>query len=218
MVDSVMHARNRFLKPDGLVVPSQCSILLAAASTPAFYQETVSYWSDVYGFQMRSMAQDVHKEAHVAVFPSDCIVSSSAVIKNVHVSLDSAKDSDFSSPFSLTISQAGSTTVHGFLGWFDTFFTTDGRLVDGSTLDKTQDSLKAKTGEVAFTTGPRGTPTHWKQTLFMFKHPIAVKQGDVISGTLYCRKRGDNSRELEVDATWRVGEDGEQSAQSWVVC
>lgn len=32
-------------------------------------------------------------------------------------------------------------------------------------------------GEVFFTTGPRGTPTHWKQTVFLLKEPLVVVQG-----------------------------------------
>lgn len=32
-------------------------------------------------------------------------------------------------------------------------------------------------GEVFFTTGPRGTPTHWKQTVFLLKEPLVVVEG-----------------------------------------
>ena len=29
----------------------------------------------------------------------------------------------------------------------------------------------------SFSTGPRSTPTHWKQTLFLLREPIVVDEG-----------------------------------------
>lgn len=49
MLDSVIVARDRFLRPGGLVAPSQCSIILAAVQDEVVYNDTVSYWNDVYG-------------------------------------------------------------------------------------------------------------------------------------------------------------------------
>jgi protein arginine N-methyltransferase 3 len=49
MLDSVIVARDRFLKPGGLVAPSQCSIILSAVSDEAVYNDTVKYWDDIYG-------------------------------------------------------------------------------------------------------------------------------------------------------------------------
>ena len=49
MLDSVLHARDRWLKPHGLMVPSQTSILLAAADLTDFTHDRVDFWNDVYG-------------------------------------------------------------------------------------------------------------------------------------------------------------------------
>jgi len=49
MLDSVIVARDRFLKAGGLVAPSQCSIILAAVQDEAVYNDIVSYWNEVYG-------------------------------------------------------------------------------------------------------------------------------------------------------------------------
>jgi hypothetical protein len=49
MLDSVLHARDRFLKPGGLMAPSQCSILLAGGDDAAFMRDRIDYWRDVYG-------------------------------------------------------------------------------------------------------------------------------------------------------------------------
>lgn len=49
MLDSVIVARDRFLRPGGLVAPGQCSIILSAVQDEQVYNDTVSYWNDVYG-------------------------------------------------------------------------------------------------------------------------------------------------------------------------
>ena len=218
MVDSVMHARDRFLRPGGLVAPSQCTMVLAAANVPDFWADVIGYWDNVYGFKMTAMAENVHKEAHVGVYKPESVISTSAPIKHVHVSRDSAKDSDFSSPFEISIAKPGVTKFHGFLGWFDTFFTTDGRLLPCIADDSNAfASPSMRDGEISLTTGPHGTPTHWKQTLFLLKTPIDVSEGDKIRGQISCRKNPDNSRELEVDIVWRVGDAKSDSVQSWLV-
>ena len=67
---------------------------------------------------------------------------------------------------------AKATTVHAFIGHFDTFFTQDGRLASAEL-----GAQGLAEGEVFFTTGPRGTPTHWKQTVFLLKEPLEVAEG-----------------------------------------
>ena len=50
MLDSVLRARDRFLKPEnGVMVPSQCQMMLALCNASDIYKERVEFWSDVYG-------------------------------------------------------------------------------------------------------------------------------------------------------------------------
>ena len=50
MLDSVLHARDRFLKPEGgVMVPSQCQMMLSICNALEIYKERVGFWSDVYG-------------------------------------------------------------------------------------------------------------------------------------------------------------------------
>lgn len=57
MLDSVLSARSRFLAPKGLMVPSQCSILLALYDASDMIRDRVEFWDDVYGFKMASMKE-----------------------------------------------------------------------------------------------------------------------------------------------------------------
>lgn len=130
-------------------------------------------------------------------------------------------DIDFESPFTLRIDRAG--VVKALCGWFDTFFTHDGALTPSLALDAPSSSsspLPAST--VAFSTGPRATPTHWKQAVFRLASPLQVQAGSTLRGHLRCTKDVDNSRELEVTVRLTVhGPDGsavgDMVAQVWRV-
>jgi protein arginine N-methyltransferase 3 len=49
MLDSILVARRRFLAEGGLIVPSQCTLLLAGLGQDAAVDSIVSFWDDVYG-------------------------------------------------------------------------------------------------------------------------------------------------------------------------
>ena len=49
MLDSVLHARDRFLKPNGVMAPSQTKMLLGLCEAADIYKERVTFWSDIYG-------------------------------------------------------------------------------------------------------------------------------------------------------------------------
>lgn len=122
------------------------------------------------------------------------------------------KDLDFKSDFKLTITKSG--TIHGFLGWFDTFFTIDSRKVDS------EESLRSSSGsrEVFFSTGPFTTPTHWKQTFFLLKEPLTgLKEGDTLQGTFSCRKDVEYSRGLEVEIVFGINDGKRDLTQVWIV-
>lgn len=215
MLDSVLRARDRFLKPDGLMVPSQCSILLAAVQDHDFVKSSVDYWDSVYGFKMSSMKDDLAKEAEVLIARPGTIISNVASIKDVLARTDGISDCDFSCAFTMEIKQKG--TVHGFLGWFDTFFTVDNRQVSGLAIENDHVKGALAQNEVAFTTGPRGEPTHWKQTFFLLKEFVQVEEGQRLQGTFMCRKSKDNSRELEVEVVFTTGQANRAHTQAWVV-
>lgn len=221
MLDSVLYARDRFLKPGGLMVPSQCSILFAAISDPTFISSSLAFWDDVYGFKMSSMKSDIGKEAEILVVRPETVVSSVTSLKDVFMQKDkSVKDADFKSDFSIQVEKEGETTIHGFLGWFDTFFTKDGRDIPSLSLQSpsSSSSKDLEKGEIAFTTGPSGTPTHWKQTFFLLNEYIPnVPKGTTIKGSFTCRKSKGNSRELEVEIVFKVGDEKRERIQAWVI-
>lgn len=49
MLDSVLRARDIFLKPEGVMAPSQCQMMLGVANASEIIKERISFWEDVYG-------------------------------------------------------------------------------------------------------------------------------------------------------------------------
>ena len=49
MLDSVLHARDRFLRPGGVMAPSQCRMMLGLCDGGEIYKDRIGFWEDVYG-------------------------------------------------------------------------------------------------------------------------------------------------------------------------
>ena len=49
MLDSVLVARDRFLRPGGVLAPSQCRMMLSLCEGADIYKDRVGMWDDVYG-------------------------------------------------------------------------------------------------------------------------------------------------------------------------
>ena len=48
MLDSILAARDKYLAPGGRVLPSRCSIHLAAVSDPSRYSQLVGFFAENY--------------------------------------------------------------------------------------------------------------------------------------------------------------------------
>lgn len=179
MLDSFIRARNKFLKPSGIVLPNKASISIVGISDPGSYDKYVHFWDNVYGFSMKCMKNDVLKEASIDTVPSEKIFTTSSVLKNFNLTTCDIHACQFKSKFSLEVISDGVLTA--LVGYFDIVFD----------LDK----------PVAFSTGPKSTKTHWQQTVFYLEETIMVKKGDKIDGTLQCLKLKNNPRGLSVIIT-----------------
>jgi SAM-dependent methyltransferase len=197
MLDSVLVARDRWLKSDGLMAPSCTKILFSAVGDAEWYNDRVNFWNNVYGFSMTPMNQDFIKNGLITVLPSGSMISNSIVIKDIQTKTITVPELDFQNEFSLDILSDGK--VYAFCGWFDTFF-------EGQNIDP-----------VMFSTSPSTTPTHWMQTAFILKEPVVVEKGDVIFGSFICKKSVSNPRELVVVVEWKIKDKDVKGTQEFGV-
>ena len=72
---------------------------------------------------------------------------------------------------------------------------------------------------VVMSTSPDDEYTHWKQTVMYLEHPIQLREGDAISGTILCAANKKNPRDLDitVEYEYESGPNSEkiQRTQVW---
>ncbi|ESO83944.1 hypothetical protein LOTGIDRAFT_108121 [Lottia gigantea] len=182
MLDTVLVARDRYLKPGGMVFPDICTISVTAISDFKLYNKDVLFWDDVYGFKMTCLKSEVIKEACVDIIKNDTVVTDPCVLKTIDVSDCQLSDLQFKSEFNLTMTRDGEITA--FIGYFNIYF------------------QKHLSQPVEFSTGPEATPTHWKQTVFLLPKPLSLKKGEEIKGVLSCKKNRKDPRSLVISLTY----------------
>ncbi|KAF2003616.1 S-adenosyl-L-methionine-dependent methyltransferase, partial [Amniculicola lignicola CBS 123094] len=210
MLDSVLRARDLYLKPDGLLFPSYCTMLVAPIADRQWVAESngEKFWKDVYGFDFSAMNSNNINEKEVAILgvPSKALCGSPSVFYTIDIPKVAVKDLDFTSSFSTTIDR-DVESLDAFAIWFDTFFLPPGPAPDLSAAD----ALKwGKNGEkgLAFSTGPFGTATHWHQAVLLLKKEEcggSLKAGTTIDGTVRYNKQKRDVRGIDVDITWKDG-------------
>lgn len=52
MLDSVLVARDRFLRLNGVMAPSQCKMMLGLCDATEIYKDRVGFWDDIYGMDI----------------------------------------------------------------------------------------------------------------------------------------------------------------------
>jgi protein arginine N-methyltransferase 3 len=179
MLDSVLYARDKHLAPGGAVLPNKCSLHMVAINDSEKHGRLVSCWDDMYGFSMSCMKRDVIHEANVELVKSESIITEVALIKEFDLMTCSRDDVDFKSPIKLKVTKDGPITA--LVGFFDSFFDLD--------------QLQHK---ISFSTGPSSTATHWRQTVFYLSQPAPAKVGDVLEGSLQCRRKRRDPRAIVV--------------------
>lgn len=176
MLDTVIQARDKYLKNNGLILPNKCTLSLVGISDVERHRNLVTFWDNVYGFKMTCLKHEVIREASVEITSANSVVTSTAVIKTLDLNTCSAGDAEFTSEFTLVVNT--SSPIVAVVGYFDAFFDLE--------------------HAVHFSTSPFSPPTHWKQCVFYLEEPLHKQQGDELSGKLTCSRYSKDPRALSV--------------------
>ena len=206
MLDSVIWARDRYLVQDGLMIPSHAILRIAPIHDPEYIMDSISFWKSVYGFSMSSMTAHIYDDVLVRDLPLETIAADSQPFLHLPLHHATKEDLSFSrNPFSLELKE-DIDSLDGFAIWFDIFFAPSPE-VKFST-DNHADEWATGRTRVAFTTGPGGRGTHWKQGVLLIDHgkkgPRALKKGQVVEGWISYQKGRNNARELDIGVIWKI--------------
>ncbi|XP_036400743.1 protein arginine N-methyltransferase 2 [Megalops cyprinoides] len=196
MVESVLVARDRWLKQGGVMWPSSASLTLVPCQAPEDYSQKVDFWTDPYGLDfscLRPLALTEFfskpKFSH-QIRPEDCLSSPCDVLTLDMHTVQVPDLERLKGEFNFRVEKAG--PLHGFTAWFSVQF----------------QGLQKGGAVVELDTGPHAPPTHWKQTLFMLDTPVSLRPGDTVCGTLLLHRNPVWRRHMTITLQWSVSSPG----------
>jgi len=192
MLDTVLLARDKYLKAGGLIFPDNATLYLAAIEDQDYKEEKINFWDNVYGFDYSCIKDIALREPLVDTVELKAVVTDPCMIKHINLLTAKKEDLTFEAPFSLTPTR--NDYVHAFLAWFDI-------------------SFECTHKKVQFSTGPHAQYTHWKQTVFYTPTTLTVSQGVPISGRLSCAPNARNNRDLDIIIKYQVEPEAEYTVQ-----
>jgi protein arginine N-methyltransferase 1 len=177
MLDTVLEARDRYLKPGGLIFPDRATLFIAAIEDQDYKDEKINFWDNVYGFDFSCIKDIALREPLVDTVDIKAIVTDPCALKSIDLTTAKKEDLSFIAPFQLRATR--NDYIHAFLAWFDITF-----------------SCAHK--PVHFSTGPHAKYTHWKQTVFYTPETLTVSEDEKIVGELKCAPNARNNRDLDI--------------------
>ncbi|CAJ1367051.1 unnamed protein product, partial [Effrenium voratum] len=183
MLDSVLVARDRWLRPGGAMFPDRARLFMAGIEDAEYKEDKLGFWSHHRGFDLGPVAQLALQEPISDIVDASALVTESNCVFQMDLTKVRSGDLDFAAPFSLRVQRQD--FVHAFVVWFDV-------------------SFHASTGGTVLTTAPGMPDTHWKQTVLYLEEPLVVYENDKISGRLAVRKNATNPRDLDVKIAYQL--------------
>lgn len=184
MLDTVLFARDKWLKPDGLMFPDKCNLYLCAIEDAHYKSEKIDFWDNVYGLNMQVIKSLALTEPLVDTVDPEQVMTSVCSAFTVDCTTVKKEELSFAVPFRLTAIR--NDYSHALVAYFDVHFTHG-------------------LHPVSFVTGPHVRPTHWKQTVLYLDKPVPMEKGEVIEGILACRPNRKNPRDLDIAVEYKFG-------------
>ena len=163
MLDTLLFARDKWLKKDGYLLPDKAQIYLAGIQDSIYKYNKIDSWDNVYGFNFSVLKNPALAEPIIDTFPNNNIISNSCKIFDIDLYTVKVEDLDFSAGYEIIFNK--DDTFNGFVTWFDVEF----------------DKLPNK---ITLSTSPYEPSTHWKQVMFYSKNDIEVKKKEKLKGSI----------------------------------
>ncbi|KAL5487332.1 hypothetical protein EMCRGX_G019921 [Ephydatia muelleri] len=186
MLESYLHAK-KFLKPGGLMYPSDGTLFAAPFMDDALYMEHYAkayFWSQTsfhgvdLSFVRSSALEEYFRQPVVDTFDTRILLASPA---NHVINFSTAHESDLhrmTIPVHFKLFSTG--TVHGLAFWFDVCF-------------------RGSQQTVWLSTAPSQPLTHWYQVRCLFRNPIVCRCGQEITGFIYMVANERQSYDIKIE-------------------
>lgn len=207
MLDSVIFARDNFLKPNGLIFPETATIYTAPcrynnlyiltfflkeifSSVPSFYDD----WDEVNGISMKHFASSLRRQSlkkpETILISPEHILSQPEIISWLDLKEVTKSDLDEIKTEILVVANK-SDKFQGICIWFTCSFPS------------------TKTEPVILSTDPDDPPTHWKQTVIVLPDEAIVEEKEPIAYEICLKRVKECHRRYNIELTLCDPEDVE---------
>ncbi|XP_035268033.1 protein arginine N-methyltransferase 6 [Anguilla rostrata] len=193
MLNSVLFARDKWLKPGGLILPSKADLYIAPIND-LVVEDRLHFWStvkDQYGVDMSCMSD----------FARKCIMNNDITVNLVTVEDVLSHPSKFAELDLHTVTEEqlkrvqgnfgcecfGSSSVNAFCVWFTV-------------------SFPGEEKPLVLSTSPFNPETHWKQAVLYLHEPVDVIQDTKITGEITMYPSEESSRHICVHVDYTIGD------------
>ncbi len=153
-------ARERFLKPGGILIPCRVRLLLAPVSVPESYRSLVEWWGTrPYGVDLGPQRELAVNSCHFIAVPPVALLASPAAVFDLDLYRVGGDRCEGSALFQ--VSRPG--VLHGLAAWFDA------TLAEG----------------ILLSTAPDAPATHWQQAFLPIGESLEVAPGWAMTARLW---------------------------------
>jgi type I protein arginine methyltransferase len=217
MLDSVIRARNKWMKPGGSMFPSHATMYLAAISFEEDreakfneYTSSMREWEKFSGEMKKFYNIDVSaldgpfrkEQADYYIYSSlwtelriEHVIGQPAVIKQMDLNTCTLADAECVHPTDYSINVPFPVTVSGYASWFTVNF-------NGSTENPAPK-------RVTLSTGPEMGYTHWGQQVFYLHDPVDCSSDTKLHGSVALMRQNKNKRLYNLHLEHKVDDQAE---------
>merc|ERR1712142_1050680 len=103
MLDTVLYARDKWLRPGGLMFPDRATLYVCAIEDRQYEEDKINWWDDVYGFDMSAIRKVALTEPLVDVVDRNQVVANSCLLKEIDIQTCTKADIPFQSEFRIQL-------------------------------------------------------------------------------------------------------------------
>ncbi|KAM8717611.1 hypothetical protein ACLKA7_004328 [Drosophila subpalustris] len=179
-LDSVLYARDHFLKPDGQMFPSECTIYVSPCSVPTLFD----YWQNIDGVNMERFASKLRLQKstrpEIAHLKPEDLLHEGIVFHWMNLMDVDAKELD-EIRFKEVVSTQTAGKHQGFCIWFDVRFPGD--------------------ETVTLSTSPHAPETHWKQCVVVLPEENCeiLEEKSPVAFQILMKRNANDSRKYNLE-------------------
>lgn len=120
----LLWAKKHLLAPGGMICPDKSSLHVVGITDYQYYQQSVEYWENVYGFSMKPMIPLVMQEASTCAIPKNFIVTSACPVYTADIArLEDGGFENLGYASTFSIKATKKATLHFLTFYVDCSFT-----------------------------------------------------------------------------------------------